>query len=68
LTVFGRYEFVDPNTDVTDNGTKRLVLGGVVPVGLPEYLRFALEGALDLPQASTAPKRTGLTAELMLNF
>ena len=68
LTVFGRYEFVDPNTDVADNGTRRFVLGSVVPVGLPEYLRFALEGALDVPQASAAPKKTGLTAELMLNF
>jgi len=68
LTLFGRYEFVDPNTDLTDNGTTRFVLGGVVPVGLPEYLRFALEGALDVPQASAALKRTGLTAELMLNF
>jgi hypothetical protein len=68
LAVFGRYEFVDPNSDVTDNGTRRLVFGGVVPIGLPEYLRFALEGALDMPQASAAPNKTGLTAELMLNF
>jgi hypothetical protein len=68
LAVFGRYEFVDPNTDVADNGTTRFVLGGVVPIGLPEYLRFALEGALDTPQNSALPKKTGLTAELMLNF
>lgn len=68
LTLFGRYEFVDPNTDVDDNGTTRWVAGVVLPVGLPEYLRLALEGALDDPQASGSPKRTGLTAELMLNF
>jgi hypothetical protein len=68
LTVFGRYEFVDPNTDVADNGTTRFVLGGLVPIGIPEYLRFALEAALDTPQNSALPKRTGLTAELMLNF
>lgn len=68
LTVFGRWEFVDPNTDVDDNGTTRFVFGGVVPVGLPEYLRFALEGALDVPQAAGAAKRTGLTLEMMLNF
>jgi hypothetical protein len=68
VAVFGRYEFVDPNTDVADNGSTRFVLGGIVPIGLPEYFRFALEGALDVPQASAAPKRTGLTAELMLNF
>ncbi len=68
LAVFARYEFVDPNTDIADNGTTRFVLGGVVPIGLPEYLRFALEGALDSPQNSALPKKTGLTAELMLNF
>jgi len=68
LAVFGRYEFVDPNTDVADNGTTRFVLGGVIPIGLPEYLRFALEGALDSPQNSALPKKTALTAELMLNF
>lgn len=68
LTVFGRYEFVDPNTDVADNGSTRLVGGLVLPVGLPEYLRLALEGALDFPQAAAALNRTGLTAELMLNF
>lgn len=68
LAVFGRYEFVDPNTDVADNGTTRFVLGGVMPIGLPEYLRFALEGALDSPQNAALPKRTALTAELMLNF
>jgi hypothetical protein len=68
LTVFGRYEFVDPNTDVSDNGSTRVVGGLVFPVGLPEYLRLALEGALDFPQAAAALNRTGLTAELMLNF
>lgn len=68
LALFGRYEFVDPDTDLDDNGTTRFVLGGVMPIGLPEYLRFALEGALDTPQSSALPKRTGLTAELMLNF
>ncbi|MGH7521091.1 MAG: hypothetical protein ACREMI_07415, partial [Gemmatimonadales bacterium] len=61
LTVFGRYEFVDPNTDVDDNGATRFVLGGVIPIGLPEYLRFAIEGAFDSPQAAAAAKRTGLT-------
>ncbi|HSD30817.1 MAG TPA: hypothetical protein VLB49_02820 [Gemmatimonadales bacterium] len=68
LTVFGRYEFVDPNTDLSDNGSTRVVGGLVLPVGLPEYLRLALEAALDFPQAAAALNRTGLTAELMLNF
>ena len=68
LTLFGRYEYVDPNTDVSDNADRRAVLGGVLPLGLPEYLRLALEGAMDMPQLSGAPKRYGLTAQVMLNF
>ncbi len=68
LTLFGRYERVDPNTDVDNDANGRWVLGGVLPVGLPEYLRLALEGAVDVPQLSGAPKKYGLTAEVMLNF
>ncbi|HEU5259901.1 MAG TPA: hypothetical protein VFU41_00610, partial [Gemmatimonadales bacterium] len=52
LTVFGRYERVDPNTDLDNDATGRWVLGGVLPVGLPQYLRLALEGAVDVPQLS----------------
>ncbi len=66
-TLFGRYEFVDPNTKVAANGKRRYVLGVVVPVSLPEYLRFALEYALDVPQGS-GPKKHGITVEMMLNF
>ncbi len=68
FTLFGRYEYLDPNTDVANNANRRLVVGGVLPVGLPEYLRLALEGTLDTPQASGAPKKYGVTAQLMLNF
>ncbi|MFQ5792506.1 MAG: hypothetical protein ACE5JI_18705 [Acidobacteriota bacterium] len=68
LTLFGRYEFVDPNTDVDDNANTRIVAGSVLPVNLPEYLRLALEYTLDSPQLSGAPKTHGITAEVMLNF
>ena len=67
-TLFGRYEFVDPNTDVAGNGSKRFVVGTVLPVNLPEYLRLAVEYAHDLKQAAGAPKRNGVTGEVMLNF
>lgn len=67
-TLFGRYEFVDPNTDVAGNGSKRFVFGTVLPVNLPEYLRLAVEYAHDLKQAAGAPKRNGVTGEVMLNF
>lgn len=68
LTVFGRYERVDSNTDLDNDADGRWVVGGVLPVGLPEYLRLALEGAVDVPQLSGAPRKYGLTAEVMLNF
>ena len=67
-TWFGRYEFVDPNTDVAGDGAKRFVFGTVLPVSLPEYLRLAVEYAHDLKQAAGAPKRNGVTGEVMLNF
>jgi hypothetical protein len=67
-TLYGRYEFLDPNTDVAGDGSKRFVFGTVLPVNLPEYLRLAVEYAHDLKQAAAAPKRNGLTAEVMLNF
>lgn len=68
FTVFGRYEFVDPNTDVSSNGNGRFVAGGVLPVNRPEYIRLALEYALDVPQTTGSPKRNSLIAQLMLNF
>ena len=68
LTVFGRYEYVDPNTDVANDATRRWVLGSVLPVSLPEYLRLALEYALDVPQAPGAPKKNAVAAQVMLNF
>lgn len=67
-TLFGRYEFVDPNTDLGSDGSRRFVFGSVLPLNLPEYLRLSVEYALDLKQLSGAPKRNGLTGEVMLNF
>ena len=68
LTLFGRYEFVDPNRDVARSENRRFVFGSVLPVSLPEYLRFAAEYTLDNPRAAGSHKRHGITAEAMLNF
>ena len=68
LTLFGRYDFVDPNRDVDDDGSNRFVLGSVLPLNLPEYLRLAAEYTLDDPQASDAAKRHRVQAEAMFNF
>jgi hypothetical protein len=67
LTLYGRYEYLDPNTDVDANASRRIVVGAVLPVNLPEYIRLALEYAHDFPQGA-ALKNNAVTAELMLNF
>lgn len=67
LTVFGRFEYLDPNTNVSADATRRFVGGAVLPLNLPQYLRAALEYRLDVPQGGLA-KTHNVTAELMLNF
>jgi hypothetical protein len=68
LTLYGRYEFLDPNTDVASDGRRRIVAGSLIPVNLPEYLRFNVEYWLDLPQAAGSPKLHHVTGEVMLVF
>jgi len=67
VTLFGRYEFVDPNTDVSDDANRRLVGGVVLPINLPQYLRWALEYRLDTPQGG-GPKTSNITTQFLLNF
>jgi len=68
LTLFSRYEFIDPDTRTADDGTRRFVLGAVLPVNLPEYLRLTAEYLLDIPQASGAPKRHSVAGEVQFVF
>jgi hypothetical protein len=67
LTLFGRYEFVDPNTDVSADANRRFVAGVVLPINLPQYLRWALEYRLDNPQGGL-PKTSNITAQFLINF
>jgi len=67
LTVFGRYEFVDPNTDASGDANRRLVGGVVLPINLPQYMRWALEYRLDTPQGG-GPKTSNITTQFLLNF
>jgi hypothetical protein len=68
LTLFGRYEFVDPDTRASSDGNHRFVAGAVVPVSLPEHLRLTAEYTLDKPQVSGAPKTSAVVAEVQLIF
>ena len=68
LTLIGRYEFTDPDTDAEGNGFRRFVVGGILPINVPEYLRLALEYRLDDPAGSAGPSQHNVAAEAMLSF
>jgi hypothetical protein len=68
LTVFARYEVVDPDTDFDGDANRRYVLGSVLPITLPEYLRLTAEYWLDDPQGAGAPRQNNIAAEFMLSF
>jgi hypothetical protein len=67
LVLFGRYEFVDPNTQTSNDAVRHFVAGAVVPINLPQYLRWTLEYRQDSPQGGL-PKTNDLATELQLNF
>ena len=67
-TIYGRYEFLDPNRSLSDDAARRVVLGSVLPINLPEYLRLGLEYYLDTPQGTGAPKRQGFRTEFHVAF
>ena len=62
LALYGRYESATPNTG---SGTaSRIVLGGALPLTVPQYLRVNLEYSLLAPQ--TGAKTNHLAAALTL--
>lgn len=67
-TAYGRYEFLDPNRSLADDGVRRIVLGSLLPVNLPEYLRLGLEYFRDMPQGAGALKRQGARAEVHIAY
>lgn len=67
LVLFGRYEHVDPNTQVSNDAASFVDLGTVLPINLPQYLKATLEYRMTSPQGGLA-KTHDLIAELQLNF
>lgn len=67
LTLFTRFEYADPDTDVPDDANRRVVLGAVLPLNLPQYLRWAVEYRRDMPQGGL-PKTNNIITEMWLNF
>lgn len=68
FTMYGRYEFLNPDRSATGAGFRRLVLGTVLPVNVPEYLRLGVEYFRDSPRADGLPTRQGVYAEVQLAF
>lgn len=66
LALYGRYESADPNTSVSNDATSRIVLGGILPLTLPEYLRLNVEYSLRTPQ--TGENTHNLAVGLTLGF
>jgi hypothetical protein len=66
LALYGRYEFADPNTSAAADAASRLVLGGILPLTLPEYLRLNVEYGLRMPQ--TGGRAQNLGVGLTLGF
>ncbi|MEO8578552.1 MAG: hypothetical protein ABI556_17710, partial [Gemmatimonadales bacterium] len=68
LTLYGRYELLDPDSKTGDDAVKRIVFGGVLPINVPEYMRFGIEYFRDLPPEATGPRRNTVAAELRFAF
>jgi hypothetical protein len=67
FTLYGRYEFLDPNTSTASDGNRRYLVGALLPVTVPQYLRAGLEYHLDQPQGG-APKTNAFAVQLLLFF
>ena len=68
LTFYGRWEYVDPNKNVSDDALTRYVIGGVVPLMTPQYLRMNLEYFHDAPQAPGSATRQGVAIEFQATY
>jgi hypothetical protein len=67
-TVYGRYEVLDPIRSVADQQLRRFVIGSVLPINVPEYLRLGFEYFFDSPQSSSTPSRQGIAAQIHIAF
>jgi hypothetical protein len=68
LTTYGRYEYINSNHDIANTGNIRYVLGGVLPVNIPEYMRLAAEGTLDDPRTPNSLKSYTFSIYSFLTF
>lgn len=67
FTLYGRFEFLDPNTSTSNDANRRYLVGAMLPVTLPQYMRATVEYHLDQPQGG-APKTNAFAAQVLLFF
>ena len=68
LTLFGRFDLLDPDTDTGNNRSQAYTLGAVLPFGDPQHFRLALEGSIADAQNPATNNVNKVVLELMLNF
>ena len=68
LTLFGRYEVLDPDRSAADASRQRYMVGAVLPINLPEYLRWSVELYRDTFKSAATPERNGLSTQLQFAF
>jgi hypothetical protein len=67
LVLFGRFEHVDPNTQLANDAVSYVDFGTVLPINLPQYMKATVEYRMTSPQGGLA-KTNDLIAEFQLNF
>jgi hypothetical protein len=65
LTLFSRYEFLDPSTTTSDDAHGYFVFGGVLPIDELQYLKLTAEYVNDSPQG-TDPTASAFVLEAQL--
>lgn len=67
LTLFSRYEYLDPSTSTSSDARGRFVFGGVWPIDPLQYLKLTAEYVNDSPQG-TAPTENAFVLEAQLSL
>lgn len=65
LSLFGRYEYLDPSTTTANDARGRFVLGGVLPIDPLQHIKFTAEFVHDKPQGP-GPSENAVVAEAQL--
>lgn len=68
LTLYGRYEWLEPDRSAADASHERYVVGAVLPINVPEYLRWSIELFRDSYRSAATPQRQGLSTQLQVAF